>query len=184
MDEVYIGVKNWWSFLIRGIIAIAFAIALLAWPASTVRVLAYLVGILALIDGIIETVWALVLLFQREKMAMMLVRGLLGLLVGILLLTKTGLSLAIVVVFIAIWAIVSGFVEFVASLEMPPGSGRGWVGVNGVLSVLLGILLLSLPLETVYAIIVVLAVFLLVGGVIRIVLAFYARKAGKELLES
>ena len=184
MDEVYIGVKSWWSFLIRGLIAIAFAIALLAWPASTVKVLAYGVGILALIEGIIETVWALVLLFQREKMAMMLVRGLLGLLVGILLLTKTGFSLAIVVVFVAIWAIATGFVEFIASLEMPPESGRAWMGVSGVVSVILGILLLALPLETVYAVIVILAVFLLVGGVIRIVFAFSARKVGKELLES
>ena len=103
---------------------------------------------------------------------------------GILLLTKTGFSLAIVVAFIAIWAIVSGFVEFIASLEMPPDSGRAWMGVSGVISVILGILLLALPLETVYAVIVILAAFLLVGGVIHIVLAFYARKVGKELLGS
>jgi len=30
MDEVYIGVKNWWSYLIRGLVAIAIAVVLLA----------------------------------------------------------------------------------------------------------------------------------------------------------
>lgn len=184
MDEVYIGVKNWWSFLIRGLIAIAFGVVLLAWPASTIKVLAYLVGILALVDGIIETVWALVLLFRKEKMGILLARGLLGLFIGVLLLTKTGFTLTVVVVLIAIWAIVSGIVQFVASLEMPPMPGRGLVGVGGVLSIILGIVLLAIPLETVYAIIVIFCIFLFISGLINVVLAFYARKFRTELLES
>lgn len=184
MEEVYIGVKNWWSFLLRGLVAIAFAIVLLAWPASTVKVLAYLVGILALIDGVIETVWALVLMFKKEKAGVMLIRGLLSLFIGILLLTKTGLALTVVLVLIAIWAIVTGVVEFITSVDMPPMSGRGWVGFAGVLSIILGILLLALPVETVYTIIVILSIFLIVGGVVRVILAFYARKFQKELVKA
>ena len=184
MDEVYIGVKSWWSFLIRGIIAIAFGIILLAWPGSTVKVLAYGVGILALIDGAVETVWALALLFKKEQMGMLLARGLLGIFIGLLLLTKTGFALTFVVVLIAIWAIASGLVEFMAGLSMPPKSGRGWIGAAGVLSVILGIVLLLLPLETVYTVIVIFSIFLIVGGIVRIILSFYARKFQKELLES
>jgi len=67
---------------------------------------------------------------------------------------------------------------------LPPKSGRGWIGAAGVLSVILGIVLLALPLETVYTVIVIFSIFLIAGGIVRIILAFYARKFQKELLES
>jgi uncharacterized membrane protein HdeD (DUF308 family) len=159
-------------------------VLLLAWPASTVKVLAYLVGILFLIDGIIETVFAIVLITRKEKMGITLARGLIGLLIGILLLAKTGIALTLVVVLLAIWAIASGFIEFITAMELPPKSGRGLLFADGVLSVILGILLLALPLETVYAVIIIFCIFLLVGGVMNIVLAFYARSFKKKLLES
>ena len=181
MDEVYIGVKNWWSYLIRGLVAIAIAVVLLAWPASTIKVLAYLVGLLLIIDGVVETIWALVLLFQREKMGIMLARGLISLFLGIVLLTKTGFALTVVVVIIAIWAIISGVVEFVASIEMQPMPGRALVGIAGVISIILGILLLALPAETVYTIIVIFSIFLIISGIMHIILSFYARKFQKEL---
>jgi uncharacterized membrane protein HdeD (DUF308 family) len=182
MDEVYIGVRSWWSYLIAGLIAIAFGIILLAWPSSTVKVLAYTVGILALLQGIVEVIFAFVLLSKKEKMAWLLTSGLLSLFIGILLLTKTGFALTLVVVLIAVWSIIVGVVELVAGIEMPPKSGRGWVAVSGVLSIILGILLLTLTMETVYAIIVVLSIFLIAGGIVRLILAFYARKFQKEIL--
>lgn len=182
MDEVYIGVKNWWSFLITGVLLIAFGIVLLVWPASTLKVLAYLVGILALVIGTVETIVAFVQLARKEKMAFLLARGLISILIGILLLAKTGFTLTLVVVLIAVWSIIAGVIELMGGLEMPAKSGRGWVAAAGVLNIILGILLLALPLETVYAIIVVLSIFLFVGGILRFVMAFSARKLQKEML--
>jgi uncharacterized membrane protein HdeD (DUF308 family) len=172
--QIYIGVKSWWLFLVTGLIAIAFGVILLAWPASTIKVLAYLVGVLALIEGAIATCMALYLAVKRERMGVVLTRGVVGILIGVLLLAKTGLTLTVVIVLVAIWAIVYGAVEFFGALELPPMSGRGWIAVSGLLRMILGIVLLLLPLQTVYAAIVVFSVFLLAVGVIRLVFAFYA----------
>lgn len=182
VEEVYIGVRNWWSYLVTGLLLIAFGIILLAWPASTIKVLAYLAGILFLLVGLVDTILAFVLLARREKMAVILIRGLVGLLIGILLLAKTGFTLTLVVVFIAIWSIIAGFIEIVAGQEMPPKTGKGWVIAGGVINMILGILLLALPLQTVYAIIILLSIFLLVHGLVRLVMAFLARRLQKELL--
>lgn len=181
MEEYAIEMENWWSILIRGIIAIAIGIILLAWPASTIRVLAYVAGILFLLDGLIETVWSIVLLFRRESFGIIMARGIVGLLVGILLLAKTGFALTFVVILLAIWAIVSGFAELIVAFEMPPMSGRSLVGIAGLISVILGILLLALPLETVYVIIVVFCIFLILGGILRVIYSFLVRKQQKEL---
>jgi len=180
VDEVYTGVKNWWSFLLSGLIGIAFGVILLAWPASTIKVLAYMVGILALIEGVIATTIAVYLGFKKEKMAIMLTRGVIGILIGILLLAKTGLTLALVVVLIGIWAVIFGAAEFFAALELPAMTGRGWIAVSGLLTIILGIFLLLLPLATVHAAIVVFSIFLLLIGILRIIFAFYAYRFQKE----
>jgi len=181
MDEVYIGVRNWWSFLLKGILAIAFGIILLVWPASTLRVLAYIIGALALAFGLIETIWSIVLLIEKEKAWLLLARGLVSLLVGLLLVLRTGFTFALVVVLIAIWEIVTGFVELVVAIELPKDSGRGLLAFSAVLSIILGILLLVLPLETVFAVIIVISAFLVVGGIVNIIEAFYAMKLRKEI---
>lgn len=181
--ESYIVMEKWWSYLVRGLLAIAFGVVLLVWPASTVRVLTLLIGIFALVDGVIETVLAIVLAARKEKMGIVLVRGLVSLLIGILLLAKTGFALALVVVILAIWAIVSGFVELIVAFELPPMSGRSLIGIFGVISIIFGILLIALPLETVYGIIVVLSIFLILGGLMRVIYSFFVRKY-QEGLES
>ena len=179
-NEVYVGVKSWWSFLLRGLIGIAFAVILLTWPGSTIKVLAYLVGILALIEGVIATTIALYLGSKKEKIGILLIRGIIGILIGILLLAKTGLTLALVVVLIGIWVIIFGAAEFFAALELPPMAGRGWIAASGLITIILGIFLLLLPLETVYAAIVVFSIFLLLIGILRIVFALYAYRFQKE----
>lgn len=182
MDEVYIGVKNWWSYLIRGLVAIAIAVVLLAWPASTIKVLTYIFGILLLVEGLIETIWALVLLFQKEKMGILLAGGLVSIFIGLLLLFKTHFALSVVVLLIAIWAIVAGIVEFIASIAAPHAMpGRALVGIAGVVSIIFGILLLALPAQTIYAIIVIISIYLIISGILHIILSFYARKFQKEL---
>ncbi len=180
--EVYVGVKSWTPFLIRGLIAIAVGIILLFWPGSTIRVLAILIGILALVDGLIETVYAVVLLFKTEKMGLLLVRGLIGILIGLLLIFRTRLSLAVVIVFIAIWAILAGVAQLIVAFDMPAKSGRGLLGFSGLISVALGILLLAFTIETVYAVIVIFSIFIIIGGIVNIVYAFHAKKLEKELL--
>jgi len=47
--------------------------------------------------------------------------------------------------------------------------------------VIIGILLIALPLDTVYAIIVVLSIFLILGGLLRFIYSFSVRKYQKGL---
>lgn len=184
MTETYVTMEKWWSYLVRGLLAIAFGVILLAWPASTIRVLTVLIGILALVDGVIETILAIVMAARKEKVGIVLARGLVSLLIGILLLAKTGFALTLLVVVLAIWAIVAGFVELVVAFELPPMSGRSLVGIFGAISVIIGILLIALPLETVYSIIVILSIFLILGGLTRVIYSFFIRKYQEELESS
>ena len=46
----------WWLVLLRGILAILFGIAVLAWPRAAVLVLVALFAIFSLLDGILDIV--------------------------------------------------------------------------------------------------------------------------------
>ena len=48
--------RRWWAVLLRGLIAIAFAVLAFMWPAVTVATLVLLFGFYALVDGITSLV--------------------------------------------------------------------------------------------------------------------------------
>ncbi len=173
--------RPWWAFLIRALVAIAFGIILLAWPAATVYVLLVVFGIFALVDGVIGVIASIVLATRKESWGLVLVSGLLGLLIGGIVLSRPDIALVVVILLIVIWAIVSGIFELIAAFDMPPASGRGLLGAVGVLSIIIGILLISIPLETAWAVIIIIGIYALVAGVGNIVLAFYTKSAQKKL---
>ena len=43
----------WWWFMIRGLMAVGFAIAALGWPNMTVGIMVNLLGVYLLLDGVV-----------------------------------------------------------------------------------------------------------------------------------
>src|SRR5687767_8020233 len=50
--------RNWWVFLVRGLVAIAFGLVALAWPGATLVTLVLFYGVFALIDGVFAVIAA------------------------------------------------------------------------------------------------------------------------------
>ena len=174
--------KSWWSFLLRGLIAIALGVLLLVWPAATVGVIIILFGIFALVDGIIETILSIVGAVRKlDGWGWLLVKGLVGILIGGVILARPDVAIGIVVILIAIWAIVLGFAEIAAAMDMPPESGRGFVVVLGILSLILGIVILCVPRESVYVFVLIVGIYALVAGFFNVVLSFFARSWEKKI---
>jgi uncharacterized membrane protein HdeD (DUF308 family) len=44
--------RNWWTFLLQGLFALIFGVAVLVSPASALVALVYLFGVFAMVDGI------------------------------------------------------------------------------------------------------------------------------------
>lgn len=180
MEQNYI-VKKWWSFLLRGIIALAFGVLALVWPTKTTIVLVILFGIFALVDGVFDVIQSIVLATKKERWGWVLVKGLVGLLIGILVLARPDIALGVLVILIAVWAIASGFIEIAAALDMPPESGRGIVGIVGALSLVIGILLLIAPFTGALAIMIVIGIYAVIAGIVLIVISFFAKKWERKL---
>src|SRR5450756_569535 len=115
-------------------------------------------GLFVLIDGLVNVVRSIVLANRKDRWGWTLVGGILGFLIGAIILSHQAFALDFVVILVGIWAVIMGIAELAIAFDMPPMSGRGLVGLSGVLSLIIGIIILVYPFGSVYALMVVLAI--------------------------
>jgi uncharacterized membrane protein HdeD (DUF308 family) len=162
----------WWLVLLEGIAAIILGVLLITNTGRTTVVLIQLLGIYWLLKGIFSII---AIFIDSSQWGWKLLIGILGIAAGILVIGSPIWSTAIVtltlVLVIGINGIIIGIVEIIQAFQ---GGGLG-VGLLGVLSVILGILLVVHRWNAAAALPYALAIFLLIGGLVAIVAAFRMR---------
>jgi uncharacterized membrane protein HdeD (DUF308 family) len=140
----------WWVFLLEGIAALIFGALLLTDPAATLLALAVFLGFYLLFIGVLELVRIFV--DRSQPLYWSLLVGVLGIVAGIVVLNHPGLpALALpttVVIYLGVVSLVMGVVGIMGGFA---GGGIGSF-LLGIVSVLIGILLLGSPLTTALAV--------------------------------
>jgi uncharacterized membrane protein HdeD (DUF308 family) len=172
--------RTWWIPLVQGIAALVLGLSLLTRPAPTLVALTIFLGAYWLVGGIFDAVGAISRRNSDPHSLLALVGGILSVGVGLLLLARPVLGLVLtsltVVVFIASGAILSGIFSVVWAVRVRRViHGEGWIILLGVLSILLGLMLLASPILSAVALVQVSAVLAIVGGLAGIVYAFRLR---------
>jgi uncharacterized membrane protein HdeD (DUF308 family) len=152
----------WWVVLLEGVIAIIVGLFLLYRPAVTTIFLLQILGIFWLAGGILSVLGAFI--FSGNRLWKLL-SGILSIIAGIAILMYPIYSpfvvLTFFVIFIGIWAIISGAAKLAWGLK-----GGGWgMGILGVLTIVLGLLLLTNSLAGALALPWVFGFFLVIGGI-------------------
>jgi uncharacterized membrane protein HdeD (DUF308 family) len=150
----------WWVVLLEGIIAIIAGLFLLYEPVTTTILLIQILGIFWLAGGIVSVIGALVF---PENLWWKLLSGILSIIAGIVILTypiySSLIVLTLFVVFIGAWVIVTGAVRLAWALK-----GGGWgTGILGILTIILGLLLLTNSLAGVLVLPWIFGFFLIIG---------------------
>jgi uncharacterized membrane protein HdeD (DUF308 family) len=164
----------WWIVLIEGIFALLFGIFLIAEPVITSVFLVTVLGFYWLIRGI----FSLIQIFIGNTgihWGWLLFGGILGILAGLVVLRHplyaTILVGSVLVIIVAIDGIIMGIVGLVQAF-----SGAGWgAGILGVLSIIIGAILLANVWAATAVLPYVLAAFMIVGGIAAIVFSFRLR---------
>lgn len=102
---------------------------------------------------------------------LLLIVGVLSVVAGVIVLFKPGDSLATLAVIVGIFVLVDGLVELIASFSRQT-QNRGLVAVLGVLSAIVGILLIRHPIAGVVAIALLIGIWLVAIGVVRLAVGF------------
>ena len=168
--------RNWWSLVIRGLVAIVLGIVTFAWPGITVGALVLLFGVYALLDGVVSIVGAWKAARVHERWGALILEGIIGIAAAAVTAILPGITALALVYLIAAWALVTGALEIVAAIRLRQYISHEWLlALSGAASLLFGILALLLPLAGAVAIALGIGIYALVFGALLVGLGFRLR---------
>ena len=173
--------KNWWMFLLRGLVAILFGVVALFYPAAAFLSLVLVFGVFALFDGILTIVAAFAGNARSENWWWLIFEGIFGILVGLLTIWQPAAMGLAWIFIIAAWAIVTGVFEIFTAVRLRKVITGEWMLVlGGILSIVFGVLALMWPQSGALSIGSVAGAYGLIFGILFIVLAFRLRRFSTE----
>lgn len=132
----------WWSFLLRGIFAVALGIFALFWPTLSLSILAFAVGLYCVADGAIGLFGAL----RYPELREYLVQALVVLGIGAVLIIWPGATLRIVLLVLGVAALFAGIGQILTARRMPTDDPeRGAVMTIGIAAAIVGLVLVFWP---------------------------------------
>jgi uncharacterized membrane protein HdeD (DUF308 family) len=162
---------TWWSMILRGIAAIAFGILAFLWPGITLTALVFLWGAYALVDGVVAIAAGVKSHGEYKRWWLLLLEGLLSIVAGILAFALPGITALLLLVLIAVWAIVTGFFEIAAAIQLRKQiRGEWFLVLAGVCSILFGVLMLVNPFAGALAVVWLIGAYAVVFGALLVAL--------------
>jgi len=172
--------RNWWMLLINGLGAVGFGLLTFWWPGMTGLVLVMFYGCFCLVDGI-SAIGVSFVNAKNEIWWEMLVIGLLSIVTGVTAVLWPGLTGFVLLMVIAVWAIVRGLMEIRAAFTLRRIiRSEGLLVTAGVVSILLGVVLLLRPGAGALVMVWAIGTIAIVRGSLLIVLALRLRRLPRE----
>jgi uncharacterized membrane protein HdeD (DUF308 family) len=172
-----------WS-IVMGILTAAVGAAMIIYPLATAAASIVFVGAALLVAAVAQLVFA----FTSPTAGRFVLKLLLGLLYGVAglgLIALPGMGLMTLTAVLGAMLIADAVVETALGFSVPAGAGRGWFLVGGLLSLLLGILIIvQWPASSIWAIGTMVGAGVLFNGITRIVTSMWVRSEVRELQRS
>ncbi len=177
---MYLLARNWWAIAIRGAAAVLFGVLAVALPGITLGALILLFGIFAVADGVFAIVAAVRAARREERWGVLVVQGIASIVAGLIaLFVPLAAALAFVFLFAA-WAVVIGALQIAAAVRLRREIEGEWLlGLTGVLSVVLGIVIAVFPGRGMVGIVWMIGAYAIVIGILLLALAFRLRRLAR-----
>jgi uncharacterized membrane protein HdeD (DUF308 family) len=169
------------SLIVRGILAVIVGIIAIAWPNITVFALVIVFAVYAFMDAGLELARA----FSSRTAGPVLGHLLLALIdiaAGIVALIWPGPTALVLVIVVAAWAFVGGFVELFAGFRSGETAGtRAMFILGGLLSIAFGVVIAARPGIGAITLALLFGLYSLIFGISEIVAGTELHRSGKDL---
>jgi uncharacterized membrane protein HdeD (DUF308 family) len=177
--------KNWWLFLVRGLLAVAVGVLALIWPAPAWLALVTLFGAFVLLDGVFTLVAGIDFIQYFDRGWAVMLEGVMGIIIGILTLIWTKPASEILFYFVAAWAVFTGILEILTAARIRFFIPGEWAMIlAGVLSILCGILLFVFPASGVVALVWTIGIYAIGFGITQMVFATHLHSLESDIKQS
>ena len=167
--------SNWSIFLVNGLIAILFGLLVLFVPDKIVTLTKFF-GILVLLGGLIMFFISFRNMQAKKSYLLLMSEAILAFLVGAVIAFYPGETLKIFLIMIGIWATIIGLLQIIVSVQMRKKvSNHEMFTINGVITLVFGLLIFYNPLGTVKILFTIIGLLALVAGLLLVYLAFKLR---------
>ena len=113
-ERVREAARLWWLFLVMAVASLVAGVIVVAKPSHSLAVLAVVVGIFMVVDGIVELVSSFRL--EQGNRALAAILGVLGIVIGIILIRHPTHAVNAVGLVIGIWLVAAGVVRLVRAV--------------------------------------------------------------------
>lgn len=160
------------AILARGIVAIIIGLVVMFFTQATLAVLVLIIGIFAILDGII-LIFGAFSAKEHGKWWVFLLEGVISIIFGIILFTWPAITILIVLYLIAFWAIITGLIEMIVGFSEEEGViGKWLLATVGILSLIIGILMLFAPLKTIEVVMWLIGLYAFIVGIGMLIFGF------------
>ncbi|MGB3069729.1 MAG: HdeD family acid-resistance protein [Ottowia sp.] len=172
--------RNWWVVLLRGVVAILFAVLTWAQPGITLAALVLVFGAYAVVDGVLGVWMAISNRKTNPQWWVLLLWGIVSVIAGVMTFAVPGITGLVLLMYIAAWAVVTGVLQIMAAIRLRKEIEGEWLlGLGGLASVVFGGLMIWNPGAGALAVAWLIAAYAFIFGVLMVLLAFRVRKLGQ-----
>jgi uncharacterized membrane protein HdeD (DUF308 family) len=169
------------ALILRGALAVIVGIVALAWPGVTILALVILFAVYAFLDAGLQAVRGFSSATAGPVFGHLLL-ALIDLAAGATALVWPGPTALVLVLVVAAWSLVGGFLEIFAAFADGETAGtRALFIVTGLLSVVFGVVLFTRPGVGAIALALLFGFFNLTYGTSQVVMGIQARGPGRDL---
>lgn len=178
-------IKNWWVFLIIGVLLLIGSYYMFSTPVESFIGLAGLFSALILVSGLFRIFFALTNKDDIENFGLYLAGGVLDVIVGFLLLKYPGITIVLFSLFIGFWLLFRGFNVISISFQVKKmeDSNWFWILLFGILVVIFAFMAIINPLIGASYLVITLALAIMFAGIANIFLALRLRKVKSKVQE-
>jgi uncharacterized membrane protein HdeD (DUF308 family) len=185
MDAVSEDVKNWWWFVIKGLLFIIAGVAIFYRPAEGYLGLSILFSLVMLGSGLSQLFFAIANKGILPGWGWTLASGILDLAIGIYLMAYPAVTMVTLPYILGFWLMFAAFYLLGAALDLSNLgiANWGWMLLGGLVTMVCAFLVLYYPVAGAASIVTWSGIAFLVGGVFNLVLAFKLKSVKKTTTE-
>ena len=181
-------IKNWWLFLILGILLTLGGIWVAQTPLQGYLALAVLFIVLLLVNGISQIIFSISNQNKVQGWGWFLAGGILEFLMGVYLWANPGISAAMLPFVVGFWLLFRGITIIANSTDLKEKGtkGWGWLLTSGILMTILSFFMIMDPVFGAFNVVFLTAFAMIFMGISYIILSFKLKSIkskAKDILE-
>lgn len=171
---------KWWTFLLRGIVALVLGLAVFAYPVAAAGALVYLVAFYFIVSGSAQVLGGIAF-SGVGRWWLLVLTGAMSIVLGIIMLAQPGMGPLALAYMVAMYAMFNGLMEISSGIMLNGAVPHtGWWIVLGIVTLMLGMYIVVYPGLGLAALVYMVGFYAIAAAVTLFVLAFRLKSVGTQ----